>query len=163
MKLARRTCVRFPGPFFRKIPDISENWSGLHLEDVTASYFLRTACPNLHICGKHNGFIFCRDQFPEISGIFRESGPGIAAIHHFLRNIPNISGKYFGDYFPEIFQIFREMLSSKYPEYFGKIVWSTTIEISGRFRKNGAGFERSRCDFQIKSRGIYVPVRSNFG
>ena len=109
MKLARRTCARFPGPLFRKIPDISENWSGLPLEDVTASYFLRTACPNLsglprHMCGGHSGFIFYRDQFPEIFQIFRESGPGIAAIHHFL----------------EIFQIFRGPFSSKYSKYFGK-------------------------------------------
>ena len=151
MKLARRTCARFSRTAFPKNPDTSENWFGLPLEDVTVSYFLRTACPNLfglplHMCGRHSCFIFCRDPCPEIFQIFRESG--IAA---------------FGDHLPEIFQIFREMLSSKYPEYFGKMVWSATIEISGICRKNGPGFERSRCVFQIKSRGIYLPVRSNFG
>ena len=44
------------------------------------------------------------------------------------------------------------------------IFWKKAIfEISGIFRKNGPGFERSHCVFQIKSRGIYLPVRSNFG
>ena len=122
MKLARRTCARFPGPLVRKIQDISENWSGLPLEDVTASYFLRTACPNLsglprHMCGRHSGFVFCRDRFPKIFQIFRENGPGIAATHYFL----------------EIFRIFRGPLSRNIPNIFGNAI----VEISGISRKNG--------------------------
>ena len=122
MKLARRTCARFPGLLFRKIPDISENCSGLPLEDVTALYFLRTACPNLsgllrHMCGRHSGFISCRDQFAEIFQIFRESGPGIVATHHFL----------------EIFRIFRGPFSRNIPIISGNAI----VEISGIFRKNG--------------------------
>ena len=128
MKLARRTCARFPGPFFRKNPDISENWSGLPLEDVTASYFLRTACPNLsglprHMCGRQGGFIFCRDQFPKIFQIFRESGPGIAATHHFL----------------EIFRIFRGPFSRNSPNISGHAI----VERSGIFWKNGL-----ECDYR---------------
>ena len=128
MKLARRTCARFPGPLFRKIPDISENWSGLPLEDVTASYFLRIACPNLsglprHMCGRHSGFIFCRDQFPEIFQIFRESGTGIVATHHFL----------------EIFRIFRGPFSRNIPHISGNAI----VEIFGIFRKNGL-----ECDYR---------------
>ena len=156
MKFARRTCARFPGPLFRKVPDISENGSGLPLEDVTALYVLRSACPNLsglprHMCGRHSGFIVCRDRFPEILQIFRESGPGIAATHHFL----------------EMFRIFREnghpnisgTIFPKYSKYFGKCYHRNIRNISekwsgvrlskypGYFRKNGPGFERSRCVF----------------
>ena len=133
MKLARRTCARFPGPLFRKIPDISENWSGLPLEDVTASYFLRTACPNLfglpgHMCGRHNGFIYCRDQFPEI---FQQSGN--RSHPAFSRNIPNISGTVFPKYSKYFQRCYRRNIRnisekwsgvqlSKYPEYFRKMV-----------------------------------------
>ena len=48
----------------------------------------------------------------------------------------------------------------KYPESFGKMVWSAIIELFGIFRKNGPGFERSRYVFQIKSRGITILVKS---
>ena len=147
MKLARRTCARFPGPLFRKIPDISENWSGLPLEDVTAAYFLRTACTNLsglprHMCGRHSGFIFCRDQFPEIFQIFRESGPGIAATHHFLeifrifrgpfsRNIPNISGNAIRN----ISEKWSGARLSKHAGYFGKMVRALNeVVVSSRSR-----------------------------
>ena len=107
------------------------------LEDVIVLYFLWIAYPNLfglsrHMYRIHNDCLFNRNQFPEIFEIFRENDPGIVATHHFLeifrifwgpfsRNIPNI----------------LEMLSSKYPEYFGKMVRSAIVEISGIFRKNG--------------------------
>ena len=154
MKLARRTCARFPGPLFRKIPDISENWSGLPLEDVTASYFLRTACPNLsglprHMCGRHSGFIFCRDQFPEIFQIFRESGPGIAATHHFLeifRIVRENGGTIFPKYSKYFGKCYRRNIRntsekwpgvrlSKYPGYFGKMVRALNeVVVSSRSR-----------------------------
>ena len=54
----------------------------------------------------------------------------------FSRNIPEIkySRIFRGPFFRNILNI-REMLSSKYPEYLGKMVWNATIEISGYFGK----------------------------
>ena len=66
--------------------------------------------------GRCNRFIFPTDRLPEIFQIFRESGPGIAATHHFLK----------------IFRIFQGPFSRNIPNISGK----ATVEISGIFRKN---------------------------
>ena len=111
--------VRAAGP----LAQICPGYPGISAEDIVASFFVGA-------------------NFPKYSRYFgkavRESQP------------PTIFSKYseyFGGHFPEIFQISRQPLSSKYPEYVGKMVWSATIEISGIFRRNCPGFERSRCVF----------------
>ena len=132
MKLARRTCARFPGPLFRKTPDISEIGSGCpwKMQPLHISYGSLT-----QICPGYPGH-----------------NPEDAVASFFVgTNFPKYP-EYFGNRFPEIF---REMLSSKYPESFRKMVWSAIIEISGIFRKNGPGFERSRCVFQKNCRFSY--------
>ena len=72
-------------------------------EDIVASFFVGT-------------------NFPKYSRYFgkavRESQPPTIFLKY---------SEYFKNHFPEIFQIFREMPSSKYPEFFGKMVWSATL------------------------------------
>ena len=60
--------------------------------------------------------------------------------------------EYFGDRFSEIFQSFPEMLSSKYPGYFGKIVWNAIIEISGIFREKW---------FVLLTKPLYLPDKES--
>ena len=117
------------------LTQICPGYPGHNPEDIVASFFVGT-------------------NFPKYSRYFGK----IAATHHFL----------------EIFRIFRGPFSRNIPNISGNAI----VEISGILRKNGlecdyrnirdisekwSGFERSRCVLQIKSWGIYLPVRSNFG
>ena len=109
VKLVRafsRTAFPKNSGYFRKF-DILENWFGLPLEDVTASYFLRTACPNLSglpgICAEdivvsflygpifRNILNILGNAVVEISGIFRKNG-----LECDYRNIRDISEKWSG-------------------------------------------------------------------
>ena len=108
VKFPRRTCARFSGPLFRKIPHISANWSGL-------SPFYISSGPLTQTCSGYP------DHNPEnilLLGPISRIIPGkIAVIHHFL----------------EIFRIFREPFSRSIPNISGNII----VEVSGLFRQSG--------------------------
>ena len=131
VRAAPGRCNRFRFPSDR-LPKSVRATPGICAEDIAAPFIVGNNFPKY---SRHFGKAVRESQPPTIFSKYSRS---------FSRNIPNISG----NAIVEISGVFRKM------------VWSTTIEISGIF---GPGFERSRCVFQIKSRGIYLPVHSYFG
>ena len=94
-------------------------------------------------------------NFPKYFRYFRKT-----VRESLLFTIFSTYSEYFGDYFSEIFHIFWEILLLKYSEYFGKLVWSTSIKIFGIFWKNDPGFEQNRCLLDKESGKIYLLVYS---